>query len=91
MDDLDYAHDITRFDLDIKELEIILENLISERKATNTFLQDTTTELKSITETLDNLHTQLDMLNGKEEDLRSTRDEEQVAYQHRTQNNNKVL
>jgi hypothetical protein len=30
-------------------------------------------------------------LNGREEDIRTARSNEQVAYQHRTQNNNKVL
>jgi chromosome segregation ATPase len=82
---------MTRFNLDVKELEIRLEALSKERTLTNQFVVDTTAELRSLAETIENLQSQLTLLNGREEDIRSARGDEQIAYQHRTQNNNKVL
>jgi len=39
---------MTRFNLDVKELEINLENLSKERQVTNQFVVDTTAELQSL-------------------------------------------
>jgi len=39
---------MTRFNLDIKELEINLESLVKERAVTNQFVIDTTNELQSL-------------------------------------------
>jgi hypothetical protein len=46
---------MTRFNLDVKELEMILEGLIKERTIVNQFVIDTTTELIALAQTISNL------------------------------------
>ena len=67
---------MTRFNLDIKELEINLESLSKERAVTNQFVIDTTNELQSLDQTIVNIKSQLDLLNGREEDIRTARGDE---------------
>jgi hypothetical protein len=47
--------------------------------------------LTALGQTIGSIKSQLDLLNGREEDIRTARGIEQVNYSHRTQNNNKVL
>lgn len=79
-DEIEYTHRITRLHLDIEELEIILRNLGIERSATTGFIQDVTQELTSLGETLSNLESQMEILNGKEEEIRDIRLLEKTAY-----------
>ncbi|KAM3145082.1 hypothetical protein pb186bvf_002757 [Paramecium bursaria] len=90
-DDLDYAHRITTINLDIEYLQIILGSLQREKVAKNQQWEEVTQLIAQLNGVLDNLRTQLEILNGKEEEVRNIRAQEAASYQHRTENNNKVL
>lgn len=61
-------------------MEANLEQLNAELARTNTFIAITTKEVEALEQTIANLEAQLNILNGKEAQIREAREADELAY-----------
>jgi hypothetical protein len=90
-DDMEHSQTMARYTTEIETLEQNLEHLGTELTNTNQFLVAVTRELSALAETIKSLEKQLDLLNGKEEEIRAAREADEIAYNRRKYNSQRVL
>jgi septal ring factor EnvC (AmiA/AmiB activator) len=82
---------MAQYNSNIATQENNLAQSVNDLADTNNMLNEVDEQIASLTETMANLENQLNVLNGREEELRTVQGDDEVSFKRRGEQNSRVL